>query len=468
MRRSRYYHRGRIIRRRRRSSTVDPIGFLLALVGAAILFVVSVIVAIFQAIFQAIVYVAQALTDGVSFVVTHPVILGILVVVVMTLVFAWLRYRGRGNYKRNGSPSSDTETSTPELDGLEPASTDSPEFQIVLEGESIHYQLLKVPPGLPLESAAQDQETVDSEDIELTLQDVIAQINRRIQQPARKDFIRESRFVYKLDTNNEAWFNEVLEACRALARSGRIWQVSDQEETWDSKRNAGATTLVQRREIPATFKNPPYLIIDTEVFSIPLKESELFFMPDQIYLFGSGTYQAIGYDSIVATVSTTRFMEDGDVPHDAQIVGHTWQYVRKDGGPDLRFGTNRRITVVKYGELTLTAKSVLSIVLQASSLHAIEQFAQALSSRQSRHSDDGQTNQRKSAPEVEYEGRKSAYEILGIRTNASKDEIISAYRKMAHMYHPDKVALLAPEFRELAERRMKEINAAYAQLKERV
>ena len=33
------------------------------------------------------------------------------------------------------------------------------------------------------------------------------------------------------------------------------------------------------------------------------------------------------------------------------------------------------------------------------------------------------------------------------------------------MYHPDKVAGLAPEFQALADTRMKEINAAYALLK---
>jgi DnaJ-domain-containing protein 1 len=36
---------------------------------------------------------------------------------------------------------------------------------------------------------------------------------------------------------------------------------------------------------------------------------------------------------------------------------------------------------------------------------------------------------------------------------------------MAQMYHPDKVASLAPEFQALAEQRMKEINAAYSLLK---
>ncbi|MCA1730089.1 MAG: DnaJ domain-containing protein [Actinobacteria bacterium] len=43
-----------------------------------------------------------------------------------------------------------------------------------------------------------------------------------------------------------------------------------------------------------------------------------------------------------------------------------------------------------------------------------------------------------------------------------------AYKKKAKMYHPDRVASLAPEVREMAEFRMKEINAAYAELKRKV
>ena len=57
------------------------------------------------------------------------------------------------------------------------------------------------------------------------------------------------------------------------------------------------------------------------------------------------------------------------------------------------------------------------------------------------------------------------HEILQIPSSASKDEISAGYKRMAQMYHPDKVASLAPEFREIAERKMKEINAAYAALK---
>ena len=60
---------------------------------------------------------------------------------------------------------------------------------------------------------------------------------------------------------------------------------------------------------------------------------------------------------------------------------------------------------------------------------------------------------------------RSPYEVLGVRRGASKDEIVSRYRELVRQYHPDKVTHMAPEFREVAERRMKEINAAYDALK---
>ena len=42
--------------------------------------------------------------------------------------------------------------------------------------------------------------------------------------------------------------------------------------------------------------------------------------------------------------------------------------------------------------------------------------------------------------------------------NATQDEISASYKKLAQMYHPDKVAGLAPEYYEIAETKMKDIN----------
>ena len=55
--------------------------------------------------------------------------------------------------------------------------------------------------------------------------------------------------------------------------------------------------------------------------------------------------------------------------------------------------------------------------------------------------------------------------ILGVPPGADPSTVRSAYTELARQYHPDKVAHLAPEFRVLAEERMKEINSAYAQLR---
>lgn len=59
------------------------------------------------------------------------------------------------------------------------------------------------------------------------------------------------------------------------------------------------------------------------------------------------------------------------------------------------------------------------------------------------------------------------YTILGVTRDAAPEEIRSAYRQLANQYHPDKVAHLGKEFQELAEKRFKEIQQAYDQIKTR-
>jgi DnaJ-domain-containing protein 1 len=52
---------------------------------------------------------------------------------------------------------------------------------------------------------------------------------------------------------------------------------------------------------------------------------------------------------------------------------------------------------------------------------------------------------------------------LGVSFSASIDEIKLAYKTKISMYHPYKVSRLRPEFNEIAQRKTKEINAAYEQ-----
>jgi hypothetical protein len=60
---------------------------------------------------------------------------------------------------------------------------------------------------------------------------------------------------------------------------------------------------------------------------------------------------------------------------------------------------------------------------------------------------------------------KTLYEILEVAPSASLETIQAAYRKAISLYHPDKVAALGQELKELAELRAKEINYAYSVLR---
>lgn len=58
--------------------------------------------------------------------------------------------------------------------------------------------------------------------------------------------------------------------------------------------------------------------------------------------------------------------------------------------------------------------------------------------------------------------RANWHEILGVSPLASSEVINSAYRLRADQYHPDKTVGLGPELKVLAERKMQELNTAYA------
>lgn len=61
--------------------------------------------------------------------------------------------------------------------------------------------------------------------------------------------------------------------------------------------------------------------------------------------------------------------------------------------------------------------------------------------------------------------RKDAYMVLDLARNASQEEIKKAFRQLSNKYHPDKVSHLGDEFKELAEKRFKEIQEAYGKLR---
>jgi DnaJ domain len=64
-------------------------------------------------------------------------------------------------------------------------------------------------------------------------------------------------------------------------------------------------------------------------------------------------------------------------------------------------------------------------------------------------------------------GPTRAHQVLGVPFGASWQEVSQAYRRLALMHHPDRVAGMGLEARKYSEEWMKEINAAYDELRRR-
>lgn len=292
---------------------------------------------------------------------------------------------------------------------------------------------------------------------------------------------RTTTLQYKLDEEAKEKFITVQDTLAILAKSASIWRVVSRTPTWDWKRNAGASSLINRRRIRAGYMPPPFIQTRIKVYGLLLDTMQLFFLPDQVFVFQNGKYGAVDYTSLNAYASPTRFIEDETVPHDSQVVDYTWRYIRKDGGPDMRFSNNRQMPIAQYGLIELSSQTGLNLHFHVSNLAHAQQFVHALldyirysqtsnasssSSKPSSKSSRQYQSQTKNNEHKESASKEeNAYSILNVSQDSSWEEISIAYKKMAQMYHPDKGAGLAPEYQEIAEKRMKTINTAYEQLK---
>jgi len=55
------------------------------------------------------------------------------------------------------------------------------------------------------------------------------------------------------------------------------------------------------------------------------------------------------------------------------VVGQTWQFVNKNGGPDRRYARNKQLSICEYGQIRLTSPEV-DVTFHVSSLATAQLF----------------------------------------------------------------------------------------------
>ena len=172
--------------------------------------------------------------------------------------------------------------------------------------------------------------------------------------------------MYELDAQSAAAFQQLHDALAALARSGAIWHIGAIGAVYDPKYHAGSQELLDRKRIVVRENAPPFVRTNVSISCVPLGNGALYFFPDGILVYKSSGVGAVGYEHVKLSCASDRFVEHGSVPKDAEIVGHTWPYVDKAGGPDHRFRANCELPICEYEQISFQSNSGMNELLQVS------------------------------------------------------------------------------------------------------
>lgn len=183
---------------------------------------------------------------------------------------------------------------------------------------------------------------------------------------------------YSLEPDAAHAYVALLQGIEQLRYVGALWRISSQEMNSDTKYHAGAQQSINRKRISASFEPPPFVITETAVLLLNTGPQRLYFLPDRILVYEGDAIGAIQYSYVSCTVQPSTFVESDTVPSDAEVMGRTWRYTNKGGGPDRRFANNIEIPLVRYAEIKMQSSGGLNYLLQASNLKKAEAFVQAV------------------------------------------------------------------------------------------
>ena len=159
--------------------------------------------------------------------------------------------------------------------------------------------------------------------------------------------------VYGLDEMESERFKVARRACSILQNAQRVWVSLDEVITDDWKRNAGANQLINRQRASIGTISLPFIKANISIEGITAKNLKIAFMPDSLFVYDGKNYATIPYDELRFEACPISFGETETVPSDTEVIGHTWQFVNRDGGRDRRFKENRQIPKVVYGQIDL-------------------------------------------------------------------------------------------------------------------
>jgi hypothetical protein len=187
--------------------------------------------------------------------------------------------------------------------------------------------------------------------------------------------IRKPYLIYDIAPKKEKMLQAFFDEISKIEESEKIWIVRTVDRHGDTRRNAGSTASVSRKEV--NFSQSSIDGIETNVY-VPNIGNRLYFLPDTILYFVNKTTKSIPYSEIEIQLVESQFRENGDIPTDGEKIGSSWKFVNNDGSPDRRFNGNRKIPIMKYCEIKLKSKDGFLFRIQTSNYETGKTVANTL------------------------------------------------------------------------------------------
>lgn len=175
------------------------------------------------------------------------------------------------------------------------------------------------------------------------------------------DRLRKTTILfYDIEKETENEIQRFYETFTELMRCSRVWHVSAQADVRDRKYHAGADSVVKRSCIAIRYKSLPRIKTNIRVPCIPVGKQTIYFLPDRILVFDGKQVGGVSYSNLLVTQCNHNFIESESIPEDGKIVGYTWRYINKSGGPDKRFKDNPQLPIMLYSDVLFTSTTGLN------------------------------------------------------------------------------------------------------------
>jgi hypothetical protein len=174
-------------------------------------------------------------------------------------------------------------------------------------------------------------------------------------------------------------YNRMTDQFAALSECQRIWDTLSVRPVNRTAERSAAYQTVDREPVSFSLGYCDLINWECQVPHLPnRKGGEMYIYPGFIlYRASKQAFALIDSKEIGITFEVTRFIERDTVPTDSFAFDEVWEKCNKDGSRDLRFSFNRKLPVVRYGDLVFRSPTGLHEAFQFSAPAAAERFAAA-------------------------------------------------------------------------------------------